>query len=187
MKGSFFEVFLLAIFFFFNAPKSRCHDGQNIWAKIHKKEILVALGCKSLYEAAAAHVNNNAKALRRRIAQSVREEEERQAKGKKMIGMRGDRHLEGFDRNIGWLLELKLHRLSRSSSSEITPVFQAVCQHCLKTAVARSATVPSASPATLDSAEPFVPLCLRLSYSAPSLASEAPRAEGNFASPPVGD
>lgn len=31
---------------------------------IHTKEILVALGCKSLYKAAAAHVNNNAMALR---------------------------------------------------------------------------------------------------------------------------
>lgn len=29
-----------------------------------KQEILVALGCKSLYKAAAAHVNNNARALR---------------------------------------------------------------------------------------------------------------------------
>lgn len=51
-----FEVFLVGI------------NSRNIWARnrsnIHfKQEILVALGCQSLYKAAAAHVNNNAMAL----------------------------------------------------------------------------------------------------------------------------
>lgn len=53
--------------------------GRNIRARNRsnvrtKQEILVALGCKSLYKAAAAHVNNNAKALRCRRSTGGKEE-----------------------------------------------------------------------------------------------------------------
>lgn len=64
LKGSLFEVFLAGIF-----SLSKCSIMNKTYGPIYeqkqpfsnictKQEILVALGCKSLYEAAAAHVNN---------------------------------------------------------------------------------------------------------------------------------
>lgn len=74
-----------------------------------------------------------------------------------------------------------------SSWSEITPEFQAVRRHCPRTAAARSATGPSASPATPGFAAPFGRPSSRPSCSAPRSASRAaegvaelPRAEVNF-------
>lgn len=67
-----------------------------------------------------------------------------------------------------------------------------MCRHCPRTAVAKSATVPSASPATPGCAATSGPLCLRPSYSAVCSAScaaggaaELSQAEGNFAKGPV--
>lgn len=67
---------------------------------IQKKETLVALGCKSLYKAAAAQVNNNGTVLRRRRSRRFMERMksmDRWTKGRarekeKRLRMRADCH-----------------------------------------------------------------------------------------------
>lgn len=85
-----------------------------------KQEILVALGCKSLYKAAAAHVNNNAMALRcRRSTEGswrgwspwIKGRLRETTTGEMKVGIRGWLSLEGFDHATGWLAEQNLHRV----------------------------------------------------------------------------
>lgn len=93
----------------------------------------------------------------------------------------------------GGVIAIRAESLQRLvHGSEITPAFQAVRQHCPRTAAARSATGPSASPATLRYVAPFGRPSSRLSYSAPRSASRAAEgaaelspAEVNFANQPV--
>lgn len=76
-----------------------------------------------------------------------------------------------------------------SLGSGVTPEFRAACRRFPRTTAARSATAPSASPATPARAAPFGPPSSRRSYSsslAAGGAAELPQGEGNFVSQPAG-